>query len=393
MAGPHPHDELERLQNLCRKGLPPVVVVTGSNNFYRHEAIELLLAAVPADAELRRIDAVEDRGSTAADEEDGDEEVEEAMEPAESLQDVPELAELRGGGLFAKTSFLCVRRGAKWWQRCAPVLAQHWQRLGKGCGLLLEATKLDRRRKVAAQLVKDLGSAVFEFRDLYATAFGGEDLLGGELVKWVIGRGEKLGLPLTKESAVLVVLQVGHGLSDLAAEIERLRAQFDQASLTRPLQPTDLRGRLHTSFESTPFEFADAVLERDRIRAQRSLRAMFDRGVRNKSGKRETGGIFPFTTSWLWQSLAKVYEGHVRIAAGQRMDVVAGQLAAGRGAERVAKQLGKSDLATLRHGLLALHHVQRLQRTTGEADDVMLERFLAHWFDRLPVPDDEEFDA
>lgn len=392
MAGNKPQAELERLRKLCRQGLPPVVVVTGSNNFYRHEAIELLLAAVPAEAELRRIDAVEDRGSTAGDEEEDDYD-EEAEEPAESLQDVPELAELRGGGLFARTSFLCVRRGVKWWQRCAPVLAQHWQRLGKGCGLLLEASKLDRRRKVAAQLVQDLGPAVFEFRDLYATGFGGDDLMEGELVPWVVERGEQLGLPLAKEAAVMMVLQVGQNLADLVAELERLRAQFGQQAIARPLQPADLHGRLHTSFESTPFEFADAVLDRDRNRAQRSLRAMFDRGVRNKSGKRETGGVFPFTTGWLWQCLAKVHEGLVRIAAGQRLQVVAGQLAAGRGAERMARQLQKNDLGSLRHGLLALHHVQRLQRTTGEADDVMLERFLAHWFDRLPVPDDEEFDA
>jgi hypothetical protein len=392
MAGPNPDEELERLRNLCRRGLPPVVVVTGSNSFYRHEAIELLLAAVPAEAELRRMDAVEDRGSTATDEETEEDE-EEAVEPAESLHDVPELAELRGGGLFARTSFLCVRRGAKWWQRCAPVLAQHWQRFGKGCGLLLEADKLDRRRKVAAQLVTDLGSAVFEFRDLYTTGFGGEDLSGGELAKWVVRRGERLGLTLAMESAVLMVLQVGHGPAELVAELERLKAQFDQQPIPRPLQPADLVGRLHTTFASTPFEFADAVLERDRVRAQRSLRAMFDRGVRNKAGKRDTGGLFPFTTSWLWQSMAKIHEGLVRVAAGQRVDAVADQLAPGRGAQRLARQLTGNDLASLRHGMLALHHVQRLQRTTGEADDVMLERFLVHWFDRRPVPDDEEFDA
>jgi hypothetical protein len=35
---------------------------------------------------------------------------------------------------------------------------------------------------------------------------------------------------------------------------------------------------------------------------------------------------------------------------------------------------------------LALVAVQRLSRLTGEQPDALLERFLAAWFDGVPVP-------
>lgn len=56
-----PDKELDRLRKLLAKGLPPVVLITGSNDFFRAEAVEAWLAAVPKDAELRRIDAVDER--------------------------------------------------------------------------------------------------------------------------------------------------------------------------------------------------------------------------------------------------------------------------------------------------------------------------------------------
>jgi hypothetical protein len=42
--------------------------------------------------------------------------------------------------------------------------------------------------------------------------------------------------------------------------------------------------------------------------------------------------------------------------------------------------------------LLALLHCQRERRSLGEEDDVLLERFLARWFDGAPVPGPEELE-
>ena len=61
MAVPNPQDELTRLERLLAKGLPPVVLVTGPSDFFRAAAVDRLLTAVPPDAELRTVDAVEER--------------------------------------------------------------------------------------------------------------------------------------------------------------------------------------------------------------------------------------------------------------------------------------------------------------------------------------------
>lgn len=394
MASPHPEDELARVKKLCSTGLPPAVLVTGANDFFRNEAVEMLLSAVPQDAELRRVDAADDRGGSSDEGDDADGEDRENT-AAEGLAEVPELLELRGGGLFARRAFLCVRRGAKWWQRCAPVVAAQLPKFGKGCGLLLEAHKLDKRRKVAAGLVKDLAAAgaVFEFRDLYDQPFDrSRSPAEGELAKWVVRRAANLGVPLTAEAAWLVVAQVGKSLGDLVAELGRLRDRLGGAARPKALGPEDLRGRLTCSFESTPFELAEAVLGHDRARAFRSVRAMFDRGVRGKDGKRDSGGVFPFATSWLYQSLAKAHEGRQWLEGGVTARDLPGKVGVFQFADRFVEQVQKNPLARLRRGLLALHHCQRCSRTTGEDPDVLLERFLGQWFDGRPIPAAEEMD-
>ena len=184
-----------------------------------------------------------------------------------------------------------------------------------GSGLVLEATRLDKRKKVCATFVKQLASsgAEFEFRDLYDLPFDrSRSPLEGELCKWVVRRASRLGVPLLPEAAWLLVVQVGKSPSELLAEIGRLRDQLGAGSSKKPLGPDDLRGRLTCSFEATPFDLADAVLGGDRRAALRAVRAMFDRGVRGKDGKTTgDGGVLPFTASWLHRSIATAYEGRV----------------------------------------------------------------------------------
>lgn len=401
MAAPHPEDELTRLRKLVAKGLPPVVAVTGPNDHFRAEAIEVLLAAVPKDAELRRVDAVDVRavGDGGEDDEPGDDEPgevgDEAAEGAEGLAQCPELLDLRGGGLFARTAFVCVRRGQHWWAKHAVLLAGQVPKFGKGCGLLLEAARLDKRKKVAAALVKSIAEAgaLFEFRDLYDSPFGRNNPLEGELTKWVVRRSKQMGVELNAEAAWLVVLQVGKVLPELLAELDRLRAQLGADPARRPLAPPDLRGKLTCSFESTPFELAEAVLGHDKPRALRSLRAMFDRGVRSKDGKRNTDGVFPFATSWLWRSLAKASEGRELLDEGAAPRDVASRLGVFQFADRFVEQVQKNSRARLRRGLLALHHCTRLSRTTGEEPEVLLEQFLQHWFEDRVVPTAEDLEA
>jgi DNA polymerase III delta subunit len=210
----------------------------------------------------------------------------------------------------------------------------------------------------------------------------------------VVGRARAIGVALQPEAAWLLVAQVGKAPTQIVAELGRLRDRLGADSKRAPLKPSDLRGKLTTSFESTPFEFADAVLGGERKDAYRSLRAIFDRGMRSKDGKpMDPGGLFPFTTSWLYQSLARALEGRWLVDAGASEGDVVAQTGVRQFVDRFVAQVRKHDAATLRRGLLALHACQRASRLTGEEPDVLLERFLGMWFDGAPIPSLEDLEA
>lgn len=400
MAVPNPEDELTRLGKLLAKGLPPVTLVSGSNDFFRAEAIDRMLAAVPKDAELRLVEAVDERGGGGAEEDDATSDADGETEVADGgpgLAACPELQDLRGGGLFAKRAFVVVRRGSGWWKKHAVTVATQMAKFGAGCGLVIEASKLDKRKKAAATLVKQLGEAgaAFEFRDLYDLPYDrSRSPLDGELCKWVVGRAAKLGVPLQPDAAWLLVVQVGKAPAELSAELQRLRDQLGTTAKGKPLAPADLRGKLTTSFESTPFEFAEAVLGGDRRAAFRSLRAMFARGVRQKDGKAmDTGGLLPFTTSWLFQQLATTMEGRQLLDGGVSLRDLPARVGVRQFAERFVEQVQKLSLSRLQTGILALHACQRASRGTGEDPDVLLERFLTQWFDGAPIPTAEDLES
>jgi DNA polymerase III delta subunit len=198
---------------------------------------------------------------------------------------------------------------------------------------------------------------------------------------------------VTPESALLLTAQVGKEPSLLAAELEQLAGQFDRKGSSKALSPEDLRGKLTCSFESTPFELAEAILDGDRKRALRSLHAMFARGVKQKDGKRmDQGGLFPFATSWMFSSIAQVYEGRLMMDQGMSLRDVPQKLGVYAFVERFTAQVQKNTAARLEHGILALLHCQRERRSLGEEDDVLLERFLARWFDGVAVPSPEELE-
>ena len=386
MAAPNPSIELSRLDKLVRAGLPPIVVITGPSDFFRGKAMERLLKAVPADAELRHVDGADLKG--------GDDDGDDSDAGGGAL--VPELQDLRGGGLFARTSFVAVRRGATWWKLHASAVADLASRIPAGSGLLLEADKLDKRKKAAAALVKDLTEvgAVFEFRDLYELPYERDrGPLEGELCKWVLQCSKKLGVPLEPESALLLIAQVGKSPDELLSEVQRLRDQFGVDTVRAPLAPKDLVGKLTVSFESTPFEFTEAVLTGDRKAAQRSLSAMFARGVRQQDGKTmDSGGLLPFTTSWLFREIGKVYEGRLLLDSGVSMRDLAAKAGVRQFADRFVAQVKCNSIAQLQRGVTALHACQRKSRILGEEAEVLLERFLSQWFGGAPIETAEELE-
>jgi DNA polymerase III delta subunit len=352
VAVPHPERELGRLQKEIAKGPPPVVVISGPSAFFRGEAVEAVLAAIPASADLRRIDGTE-------------------------KTDGREIDDLRGGGLFGSGTWVCVRRGDGWIGQHGEELAPVLSRIGAGCGLLLEVQKLDKRKRVT----KELAAVGFtgEFRDLYAEPYDrSRSPLEAELVGWVAQRARRHGTQLTPEAAFLLVSTVGKDPSELVAELVRLG---DVLPRSGALGPEDLRPHLTVAFESTPFEFAEAVLAHDRRRAERSLDAMFARGVRARDGSgMDAGGIFPFVTSWLWQSMMNVHRGTALREEGMRTDQIAGRVGVRTFVDRFVAQVEANPESRLRRGLLLVLDAQRELRQSGEEPRSILERFLARYF-------------
>ena len=115
MAAPNPSIEFVRLEKLVRAGLPSIVMITGDSDFFRGKAMERLLKAVPADAELRNVDGADQK--VVADDSDS------TVGTAGAVL-APELQDLRGGGLFARASFVAVRRGANWWKKHSASIAE-----------------------------------------------------------------------------------------------------------------------------------------------------------------------------------------------------------------------------------------------------------------------------
>ncbi len=352
-AIPNPEQELTRCRRGVSGGLPPLVLISGPSVFFRTEAFDLALAAVPAGAELRIIDGRQET-------------------------DGREIDDLRSGSLFAPGSWLAVRRGDAWLAARGPELQAVVGKFAPGCGLLLEISKLDGRTKLAKSLTKL--AEVFRFRDLYAEPYDRRrSPLEAELVSWIVGRAKSHGVVLDRRGAFLLMATVGSQPAELVAELGRL---VDVLPKNRAAVSLDvLREHLHCGFESTPFEFAEAVLGGDRRRAERSLEAMFARGVRGREGQSvDSGGVFPFVTSWLHQSFSNVHDGRRLLDAGVALADVPRRVGVRTFAERFSAQVESNSEARLRFGLERLLECQRQLRLSGEEPARLLQRFLADFF-------------
>ncbi|MEZ5965304.1 MAG: hypothetical protein R3F56_15835 [Planctomycetota bacterium] len=359
MAVPNPEKELDRLRRRAREGLAPVTVVTGPSPFFRREALDSALAAVPAGRDLRTLD-----GHQAA-------------------TDGRELDALRGGNLFGGGAWLVVRRAEGWLDQHGDEVVRTVPAIAAGCGLVVEAAKFDKRTKLGKALA---AADCYEFRDLYAEPYDRKrSPLEAELVGWVGLRARAHGVPLSPAAAYVLVVTVGKDPASLVAELERLGAQpaVRAAAKARPLQPDDLRGKLTCAFESTPFELAEAVLDHDRARCLRSLDAMFARGVKSRDGSAmDRGGVFPFVVSWLHQAIGKAHRGRLLFDRGVAAEQVAQELGVRVFADRFVRQVEGNPEPRLRRGLALLLDTQRRLRRTGEDPQRLLEAMVARYFGR-----------
>ncbi len=355
MAVPNPDREQLRLSKQLQSGLPPCLLVLGGSGFFRQEALDAAFAAIPEGVDLRTMD-----GDTAS--------------------DGRELNDLCGGTLFGSGAVLLVRRGEGWVKKHGEALLATIPSIAKGSSLILEIKKLDKRTKLAKALLK-VGEA-FEFRDLYTEPYDRtRSPLDAEMVGWLVKRSKAMGCPLQAESAYLLMSTVGTRPAELIEEVERIKSLLDDGGSKRSLSPDELRGKLTCSFESNPFEFAEALLNYDRQAALRALSAMYSHGASGRDGVRlDQGGLFPFITSWLYQSLAQAYEGRRLLDSGVAARDVPGRLGVRNFVDRFQQQLQRNPSSRLSRGLRLLHRCQRELRSTGEDPQWLLERFLSRYF-------------
>ena len=353
MAVPNPERELERLRRSIAGRLPPFLLVLGPSRFFRNEAVDLALRAVPPAAELVMIEG------------EGD-------------SDGSELQHLRGGGLFARQAVVCVRRGDAWLKRVAETLEATLPKIHAGSALVLDVQKLDRRTKLGKALA---AGAAFEFRELYTEPYDRtRSPADAEVVGWLQERARGHEVPVTTEAALLLLATVGKDPAELVAELGRLRATL--GATKKPLSPAELHGKLSVAFESTPFEFAEALLAGDRRRCERSLTAMFARGIKGRDGETiDQGGLLPFIVSWTHQALCSAHEGRMLFDRGVARRELAERAGVRVFQERWVEQVVANPLPKLRHGLLALRDVQRELRTTGEDPERLLQRFVRRFLD------------
>lgn len=355
MAGPSPDRERERLAKTLRGGLPPVLIVAGVSDFFRQEAFDAALALIPAGIDLRTMD--------------GDTET-----------DGRELNDLCGGTLFGSGSVLVVRRGEGWLKAHGESLLGMITSIAHGSSLVLEVKKLDKRTKVAKQLVK--AGEFFDFRELYTEPYDrSSSPLESEMVRWLVKRSRAMKCPLQAEAAFMVMSLVGTKPAELVEEIQRIKSQFKDRDSGKALSPEDLRGSLTCSFQSNPFEFADAVLAFDRKSATRALSTMYARGTTGRDGRQmDQYALFPFITSWLYRSLSQVHEGRCLLDTGVSLRDVPRRVGVRQFVDRFQGQLKNNPTSRLQRGLQLLHACQREQRTTAEDPEWLLQRFLRRYF-------------
>jgi len=356
VAAPNPLKEWNRLRALLRSGeFPKIFVILGQDPWFRGRALDLVRRTLPGGAD----------GGEGRVELDG---LDRESLNREMVQNF--LMDLGMSDLFGGGKVLIVRNASKWMTQYGKSLLSILDHMALGNSLILEAERLDGRSSVARKLKKE--SAWFEFRRLYDRPFGNRPPHASELVQWVQEHGRSKGLQLDPHSALYLTEVCGPSLGILDGELTRLAGLVETKNPT----PGEMRSILTTAFESTQFEFVEALLEKDLVRGLRSLRAMETQGLRDRDGKRMDGGaVFPMVTAWLSSTLEKGFAALSQREEGRSFEEVV-QEHGGYFKERFASWFRKHDRRSLERIQAALVRAEQRLRSMGEEPIVLLEQML-----------------
>jgi DNA polymerase III delta subunit len=356
MAAPNPAKEWKRLEALLGSGkLPKVFVILGQDAWFRGQALALVRKGLP-EGEAGGENQVEldglDRESLSH----------------ERIQDF--LMDLGMANLFGGGKILIVRNASKWVTQAGKSLLSVLERMAPGNSLVIEAERLDGRSSIARKLKKE--GAWFEFRRLYDRPFGNRPAQGAELVQWVQEHSRTKGLRLDPSSALFLTEVCGSDPGILDGELTRLAGLVESKNPS----PKEMREVLTLAFESTQFEFVEALLNKDLARVLRSLRALETQGLRDRDGKRlEVGAVFPMVTSWLSTTLEKGFVALRQREEGRSLEEVI-QEHGGYFKERFASWFRKNDRGSLERIQAALVRAETRLRSMGEDPMILLEQML-----------------
>ena len=309
----------EQLAGALAKGVPPLVVIAGPEEFLRREAF----------ATVRR--ALGQLGETKGDE-DGEsgEELDRRSLKSPTSDDVVQLIDdLRTPSLFGGSRTIVVDPAEKWlsadgdlWQS---VVANLWS----DGHLILIADSIDGRTKTAKALQK--GALWIQVEKPFhrpppwkPKARPWEHALN----QWIVARARSLGLALDPPTAHLLQTRTGTRLGDLASILDRLAtilASRDEKKITPELIET------HTpdGEESSLFEVVDTLFLGDRKNALHQVHELLRRGSIDQQGSRTTD-----PTALLLQCLG------VALSRARQLRAWHEEKRAGGGDEEIAQRIG-----------------------------------------------------
>lgn len=161
--------------------------------------------------------------------------------------------------MFANRRVIHVKRAEELQADALDQLAAYLASPSPDCCILLQATKIDQRRKFFSELKK--ADLLVEFKKLR------DENLPGFVRKEV----EACGKRVDPEAAEMLVYYSGNNLRELVSQIEKLVAFIGER---QQITVSDVRAMASDTKTDTVFELANALGNRDLARSQRQLQTL-----------------------------------------------------------------------------------------------------------------------
>ncbi|MFH1377524.1 MAG: DNA polymerase III subunit delta [Planctomycetota bacterium] len=200
--------------------------------------------------------------------------------------------------------------------------------------LIVESPTIDKRRKVFKALLDS--ATVFEFKKLYATAFGETRVSAtSPLGRWVQSRATERKITLSPDAVVLLIELVGDEQRALDSTIEKLAV----SSLGKSGGVIDMETvaeQVSGGSGDFLFKMTDAMLAGDSGRAMPLMADMFARGITDQRGKRmlNAEGLISMALAIIAGKLGNVESGRAVLDNGERMEAALKAAGAGYGPQQ-----------------------------------------------------------